>query len=90
MESHEKSWNLNFEKEYEPCSVTSSSCGQCHMVQLWSVSHGTVVVSVTSSSCGQCHIYGTVVVSVTSSSSGQCHIVQLLSVSHRPVLVSLT
>ena len=23
MESHEKSWNLNFQKEYEPCYVPS-------------------------------------------------------------------
>ena len=21
MESHEKSWNLNFQKEYEPCNI---------------------------------------------------------------------
>ena len=23
MESHEKSWNLNFQKEYEPCNVNT-------------------------------------------------------------------
>ena len=27
MESHEKSWNLNFQKEYEPCSA----CHNCHI-----------------------------------------------------------
>ena len=27
MESHEKSWNLNFQKEYEPCVLNGESAG---------------------------------------------------------------
>ena len=33
MESHEKSWNLNFQKEYEPCFNINFSSELCKRVR---------------------------------------------------------